>query len=230
MYNFKLVNVDTDSISICKQDGSPFTNEEEARLLKELNSLFPETVVWDDDGSYQTVVVLKAKNYILYDGKQVKIKGSALKATQKAPALKEFLKEVIDYIIFHDNIKYEDIIQIYLKYVKEIGDIKDIKRWAARKTISDKVLMNDRTNEVKLRNAIQGTEIVEGDRAYVYYTPDNDLRLVQHFDGNYNKARLYKNLYDTAWVFESILDCELLFKNYALKKNQKELEVILNEK
>lgn len=123
----------------------------------------------------------------------------------------------------------EDILGIYNSYVNEISNIKDIKRWAARKTISDKVLNSERTNESKLRDAIEGTEIVEGDRCYVYYTPDNELKLVQDFDGNYNKDRLYQNLYDTAWVFESVLDCEMLFTNYKLKKNKKLLEEMLTK-
>jgi hypothetical protein len=229
MHNFKLVNADTDSITICKQDEAPFTEEERALLLEDLNSQFPEGIHWEDDGYYPKVVVLKAKNYILYDGKKIKLKGSALKATMKAPALREFIKEIINYIIFNDTINQMELIDIYYKYVKEINNITDIKRWATRKTISEKVLKSERTNESKIRDAIEGSEIVEGDRCYVYYTPDNSLKLVQDFDNDYNKDRLFQNLYDTAWVFETVLDCEFLFPNFKLKKNKKQLENIIND-
>lgn len=227
-YNFKLVNADTDSITVCKQDGAAFSEEERERLLIELNKQFPSGIHWEDDGYYPKICVLKAKNYILYDGKKIKIKGSALKASTKAPALKDFINEIIKYIIYKDTINQMELIDIYYKYVKEIDKVTDIKRWATRKTISEKILKGERKNETKVRDAIQGSEIVEGDRCYVYYTPDNNLKLIQDFDNDYNKDRLYQNLYDTAWVFESVLDCEFLFPNFKLKKNKKQLENLLN--
>jgi len=223
----KIVNADTDSISFAKSNEGEFSEAECDELLADLNAQYPEKIKFEDDGLFKRVCVLKAKNYILYDGKKIKIKGSALKATTKSPALKEFINKIIEYMIHTPGMQQEDILGIYTSYVKEISNIQEIKRWAARKTISDKVLNSERTNESKLRDAIEGTEIVEGDRCYVYYTPENELKLVQDFDGNYNKDRLYQNLYDTAWVFESVLDCEMLFTNYKLKKNKKLLEEIL---
>ncbi len=225
--NYLLGPVDTDSISFCKPDFSPFSKEEQDSLLKEINALLPELIQYDHDGYFPKVICLKAKNYILYDGSKVKIKGSALKATTKCPALKEFIKRIIDYMVYNDNIIDNDLISLYNQYVKEIMNVKDISRWSARKTISDKVLESDRTNEAKLRTAIEGSEIVEGDRCHVYYKSDNSLSLVQNFDGDYNKDRLLQNLYDTAYTFETVLDCDKLFKNYKLKKNKKDLEELL---
>lgn len=228
MYDFQLINADTDSISICKKDGSPFTEEEEVRLLKELNSLFPETIEWDDDGTFEKIIVIRIKNYILYDGKKIKIKGSALKASTKSPALKEFINGLINYLVYNDEIKDEELVRIYNSYVKEVANIKEIKRWATRKTISEKILEGERTNESKVRDAIEGTEISEGDRCYMFYKEDNSLCLVEQFDGNYNKDRLLKNIHDTVCVFDTILDCKTLFPNYALKKNKAKLEELLN--
>lgn len=219
--DFFVVNADTDSISFSK--GQFISEEERKALLADLNNLFPERIKFEDDGYFLTVVVLKAKNYILYDGKKIKYKGSAIKATQKEPALKEFIKKIIDSIIENK----QDYYQIYLSYVKEISQIQDIKRWATRKTISDKTLKSERTNESRIRDAIQGSEIVEGDRCYLFYKDKDTLELAERFDGNYDKDRLYGKLYDTAWVFETVLDCDLLFQNYKLKKNKKQLEMLL---
>lgn len=218
-----VVNADTDSISFNKPDGSEITEHERKELTADLNKNFPERISWEDDGYYLTVVVLKAKNYVLWDGKKIKYKGSAIKATQKEPALKEFIKKIIDSII---NYK-EDFYQIYIEYVKEISNIKDIKRWATRKTISDKTLKSERTNEVRIREALEGSECVEGDRAYFYYKDSNKLELVERFNGIYDKERLYGKLSDTAWTFEAVLDCELLFPNFKLKRNKKQLEMLL---
>lgn len=222
--NMKIVNADTDSISFCKNDESSITEEEQEFLLTDLNSQYPEKIKFEHDGYYPTVCVLKAKNYILYDGKKIKTKGSAIKATTKAPALKEFINKTIEYIVYGKEELETSLVLLYTEYVKEICNVKDIKRWSARKTISDKTLNSERTNEARIREALDGSEYVEGDRAYFFYKDKTTLELVERFKGEYDKSRLLKNLYDTVWVFETVLDCELLFPNYSLKKNQKVLQ------
>ena len=91
--------MDTDSISFCKPDHSPFTEEEQQNLLNELNSLYPEKIKWDHDGIYDVVVIVRAKNYILKkDGKVIK-KGSALKSSKTEPKMKEFINEIIEVLL-----------------------------------------------------------------------------------------------------------------------------------
>lgn len=227
---FKIVNADTDSISYCKPNGEEISTEEREALLNELNALFPRLIHFEHDGDnlgyYPTVVILKAKNYILFDGKKIKMKGNSLKATGKGTALKEMLKRVVDSIVYNKG----DIQSIYLEYIKEAAQVKDMKRWASRKTISDKTLTNDRTNEVRIRDAIAGSEYVEGDRVWLYNKTKTELALVEKFDGIYDVDKILNSVYDTIWVFENVLDCESLFKNYKLKKWKKELEELLNER
>lgn len=223
-HNFTLVNLDTDSITICKPDGAEFTKEEKLSLLDELNSLFPEKVKWEDDGYYDTIIVFKAKNYALYDGKKIKIKGSGLKASTKCAKLKEFTSKAIDIIIYNKDIN--EAIRIlqeeYMKLVVEILDIRDMKPWAARKTYSQNTDESDTTQAAKLRKVLRGTDYREGDRFYVFYTPDELLCLVENFKGIYDKKRLLKNLFDTMMIFETVIpDCDKLFLNYSLKKNEK---------
>lgn len=64
---FELVNCDTDSISFCRRDGGEITDSEREKLLNDLNSLFPNQILWEDDGYFKTMIVVKAKNYIMYD-------------------------------------------------------------------------------------------------------------------------------------------------------------------
>ena len=226
MYNFQLINIDTDSISVCKQDGAPFSQEEQDKLLRELNSIFPETIKWDDDGYYKCIVVLRAKNYILqtHDGK-VKYKGSAVKATGKPEAMKEMIKKIINSILENRN----DFQDIYNSYIKEACRVTDIKRWSSRKTISATTLSSERTNESRIRDAIEGTEIVEGDKCHMFFMPDGSLKLAEQFDGNYDVDKLLLMIYNTAWTFDNVLDCELLFPNFKLKKMKPKLEELLND-
>lgn len=102
-YNLTLINADTDSITVCKADQSPLSEEESSNLLKELNSLFPEKIVWADDGKFEKVIVFKAKNYVLWDGKKLKTKGSALRSGNRETALREFINETVACILNHED-------------------------------------------------------------------------------------------------------------------------------
>lgn len=220
MNNFQISNCDTDSISFCKNDRSFIPIDERKKLIKEINDLSPEFMQWADDGYYKKVVILKAKNYVLQteEGKTT-FKGSAFKDQKKEPALRQFMKDIINEIL---NETY-DYIDIYNTYVEKILNLTDISEWCTKKTLSQNVLEGTRLNETKLMDALEDSEYVEGDKLYVFYLPDDTLCLKEKFSGEYNKKRLLKRLYDTVKIFKNILDIEQ-FKNYSLKKNLKELE------
>lgn len=219
MYNLILVNLDTDSLSVCKPDGTAFSKEERDGLLTELNSLMPKMISWEDDGYYPSVVVIKAKNYCLLDekGKQ-KIKGSALKATMKEPALQEFIKTVIEYLL---NDKQDQLQELYFQYIRDIHNLTDIYKWASKKTLTAAVLNPERTNEQKVFDAIQGTELQEGDKFFVYFQKDGKLKLPEKWDKDnpdHDTENLMKKLYSTLEVFETIINMDL-FPKFHLKSH-----------
>lgn len=214
---FLIANADTDSISFCRADMAEIPEAEQKSLLEELNKEYPARIRFEHDGYFPAFVVLKAKNYILFDGKKIKTKGSALKDQKKELALLEFINRIISEIV-HGTAGYKEV---YESYVEEILNVQDIKRWSSKKTITDKVLNNDRTNEVQVRNAIAGTDYREADKVWLFYKSDETLCLAEKFDGDYNKVRLLKKLYMTSQVFESVLPVDDIFINYSLKKNQK---------
>lgn len=218
---FKLVNADTDSIMV--SNSNVLSKEEVVNLTKELNSLFPDTINWELEAVFSKVIVVAPKNYVLYDGEKIAYKGSALKASTKEPALKEFIKNILTVIIENEHVQDDTYKFIYSKYVKEIMEVKDITRWASRKTVTDNVLNAKRTNEQKVLDAIENSEYAEGDRIYCYFKSDNSLGLAENFNGDYSRDKLLEKLYKTALVFEPIID-KCLFVNYKLKKNKAILE------
>jgi len=226
MYNFTLVNADTDSISFCKSDQAEFSESEQEKLLREINGLLPEMIHFEDDGIFSKVICLKAKNYILYDGKTIKQKGSSLKSSTLEPALKTFLNNFISALIEDKDQQF--LIDLYHSYVKQIFDIKDIKPWCSKKTLSETTYKSDRANETKIIDAIKDTEYVAGDRIYTYFTEDNTLQLAEKFDGVYNKEVLVKKLNRVTHRFETIFPVKEMFLDYSLKRNKKKLEEILN--
>jgi len=201
---------------------SPFTLEERIAVLAEINSKFPELIKYADDGYFPRCIALKVKNYILYDGIKIKVKGSSLKATTKSQGLKDFTNDVIK-IMVHSKVEEinPQLQELYNTYVNEIMQVTVIKRWSARKTLSSTMQQSTRANETKVITAIEGSPYREGDRFWVYYKEDDSLCLCENFDGHYNKSRLLKNLYDTITIFDTVLPVKSLFANHSLKKNYK---------
>ena len=219
-HEFQLTNADTDSIMIHKDQCSPFSREERTELLNEINELSPKGLVWEDDGYYTNVIILKAKNYILKneDGK-ITYKGSALKSSKTEPALKEFLNKIIDSILT-EKFNYTEI---YNEFVNEILNVKDIKRWASKKSLTSTTYESERANETKIIDAIKGTEYKEGDRIFTYFDKEGNLKLVENYNNDHDIGRLLKKLHSTSKVFDAVIPKDT-FINYSLKKNFKLLE------
>lgn len=224
MYNFKLANLDTDSIMIVKQDQEDFSKEERKTLLKELNDLSPNGLVWADDGYYETVIILRAKNYILKKaGEKPKYKGSAIKATLKEARLRQFILDIIKEI----GLDRHNYVETYNGYVREIMNITDISGWVVKKTITDKVLTGERANETKVKDVIAGTDYRESDKIYCFYLPNKELALRESFTGVYCKNTLLKKLYATAKIFDTVIDVKATFLDYSLKRNKAALLEVL---
>lgn len=180
-YNFIIGPTDTDSISFCKPGGLEFSEEERIILLNEINSLSPEFIEWENDGYYKTCLALKAKNYILYDGEEKIIKGSAFKTSSKEIAMKAMMTDIVDAIL---NDKLDILQDIYKQYVKEAINVTDISRWAQKKSITEPVLKcrgyekytkeqlkakEMRPNETNIWDAVKNEELVQqGDKVYIY--------------------------------------------------------------
>lgn len=214
-HNFVIVNGDTDSIAFKKPDQTPFTPEEQEALLAELNSLMPEHIVWKNDKHYRRLIVFKAKNYVMDDGKRVKIKGSALKASKKEPALRDFITEVIELLL---KDRKEQVLFAYLSKINDISNIKDIGPWCFKATVTKKVLEPSTTFNRKVLEAIGNNPVSEGDKVYLFFKEDGSLCLRENFNGDFDRAKLYGKLRDTLEVFGNVFDVEL-FPDLTLKRN-----------
>ena len=217
---FTVPKGDTDSITLWN-NGKEFSAADKKYLLDEINNLLPEHIKFELDDCYDSLLVFKAKNYAYRVGEKITTKGSAVKSSTKSEVMKSFIMTGLTKLLYGSPV--EDIGILYETYIYDIMNVKtqdDIKKYAARKTLSSTMLASERKNETRVLDAIKGTDYKEGDRFHVFRMPDESLKLVEHFDGDYDKKSLLKNLYDTADVFCTVLPKEL-FKNYALVKNFK---------
>lgn len=221
-HNFALVGGDTDGLAFRKQDQAAFTKEERNHLLSELNSLMEGLITFEDDGVFPIQLVVKTKNYVLVDeaGKR-KTKGSALKASMKEKALKQFVQDIIEVLVNQNEVDNNQklVSEIYFKYAKEILTLTDISSWCSKKTITKAVLTNTRTNEKRIRDALKGRPVQEGDKIYTFFKSKEEISLLQDFDGTYDANILLGKLYDTLCIFEPVLDIKQI-PNLTLKKNK----------
>lgn len=221
-----LVNCDTDSITVCKKDGGEWSKEERIHFLEQINSLFPDKILWEDDGYFESITVVKAKNYVLYDGGSLKIKGSALKATMKEPALREMLHRLIKSMMGLEEKAFSDI---YHEYVIEASDIKDIQRWSSKYSVTEAVLTPKRKQEQDKLDAIKGEGLQLGEKFFAFFAENGRLCLTKNYKGCYHKDKIYQKIFDTARILQSIYDVKALIPNYKLKRNKNILEEMLDD-
>lgn len=222
-HDFLIPIVDTDSLTICKKNKELFCKEEVDTLTEEINSLTPELIRWEFEFNISKIIVLKSKNYILYDGKKIKTKGSSLRDQKCEVALREMIDTMIAILVNGES--HHKLTDIYHQYIKEAMNIKNIKRWSSKKTLTEKTESSTRANETKLKDAVKGSEYRQADKVWVFFKNDDTLCLAENFDSvDYNKKRLLEKLFKKTQVFKSVLDTKNLFINYSLKRNEKLLE------
>lgn len=236
-HNWKLVNIDTDAVSFCKQDESPFTEEEYNNAISELNKIMYSE--WEDDGVFDRVLVVKAKNYVLKPRGQnkYKYKGSSLTDAKKEVALVELLHKLIEDLIENNGNSLNDI---YTKYVKEAYNIEDINRWTTKKSITSKVLNPIRANEENILNAVKHLNPREGNKFWLYtalngkipeiknkttnpYCPLNKdlepkmidnaiLKVADEWSNDEHKLHYVGRVYSTLEILKSVIDIKQFIK------------------
>jgi DNA polymerase elongation subunit (family B) len=211
-----LVNADTDSVAYVPKSG---TMQEH---LKQLNDISPDGINWEDDGIFDSIIVVKVKNYAMKQGDKVTIKGSGLKASMKEPALRNFIDLSIQGLLNGETEEYIEF--LYTRLVDDITfGLRDIKDWCSKKTITTAVLNPGRTNEKRVLDSIQGENVQEGDKIHVFFKTPIELCLDKHYNGTYDKDKLYEKLYKTVKILEPVLNMST-FPNFKLKRNKGLLE------
>lgn len=248
-HSFELVNVDTDSFSIT--NGLRPTSDEFNNQIEELNSIYPELIVWEDDGIFDKVIVVKAKNYVLKTGDKIKYKGSSITDQKKEPMLIGFLHEVIDHLIEGTQ---DCIPKAYKAFCQHALKPDNIKQWCVKKTITSAVLNPARLNEEKVLDACNEAikagvigKIQEGDKVYLYQAIDGEvqkvtkgekvflkdgtpkmvenkvLRFPELYNNDMDKWHYVQRVYNTLKILENVVNMDDIEK-YHLKSKRNLLE------
>ena len=241
-----LANADTDSILHTK--GRPMTMDEIIKDLEDLNSRSPDGIEWKRDGYYKKGIIISAKNYVLWDGKELIYKGASLRSQNKEPALTEMIKSFVWAAL---DSKESEIKNMYHDYIREANNVKDISRWASKVTVTEAVLEGEGTRQKKQRAAIGDKYVQEGDKLFMYpaisglkqksakgklkfykktglpmMEPNRIVRLLENWNNDIDTQHLMGRVFDTAMILESVLGKDY-FLDYTLKRNKAELEGVL---
>jgi DNA polymerase elongation subunit (family B) len=189
---FVLAHADTDSITFCKKDQTPFSESERMAILKNLNSLFPSRIRWEPEKPIEKMLVVTKRAYAMQfeDGALV-IKGNSLRGNQRPRAFKECVQLLVKSRFEGNEEAAKDL---KASYLNEIETLTDISRFAFRKRITSAVVSSERTFEKKLRLALFGSNYVHDDRVHFYFCKNQSIKLAQNWNGDHCKKRLLQQL------------------------------------
>lgn len=91
----EILEADTDGIYLASARWAA----EPAKLLAAVAGVLPEGIELEHDGSYRAMFCYKAKNYALFDGAKVTIRGSALRSRGIEPYLKRLGDQLIRFML-----------------------------------------------------------------------------------------------------------------------------------
>ena len=93
-----ILEADTDGIYL----SSEHYYQKPEELLALVATILPEGIELEYDGRYQAMWCYKAKNYALYDGTEVTLRGSALRSRGIEPYLKKLSDQLITFLVGAD--------------------------------------------------------------------------------------------------------------------------------
>ncbi|MCB1453990.1 MAG: ribonuclease H-like domain-containing protein, partial [Rhizobiaceae bacterium] len=90
-----------------------------ASLLEQMKGVLPAGIELEFDGSYRAMFCYKAKNYALYDGQKITLKGSALRSRGIEPFLKKLSDQLIRYLLGADPVRPETLLADYRERIAD---------------------------------------------------------------------------------------------------------------
>lgn len=177
--NCIILEADTDGIYL----SSPQYFGDPLKLLELVGPVMPKGVELEFDGRYNSMFSYKAKNYALYDGEKVTIRGSALRSRGMEPFLKEITDSMINYLLGASADDPNILINEFRSAIEE-GNI-DVEQLAKSERLSQnpevyskKIEIGRTPRRASLEVALKMKPVPKmGDKVTYYITPGEKKRL-----------------------------------------------------
>jgi len=108
-----ILEADTDGIYLSSDEF--FDRPEE--LLARVETTLPEGIELEHDGRYEAMFCYKAKNYVLFDGKKITIRGSALRSRGIEPYLKKLSDRLVHFLVGAEAESPATLVEDYRKKI-----------------------------------------------------------------------------------------------------------------
>jgi len=167
------LEADTDGIYVA---ANQYFDDPDALLVK-AQRILPEGIELEYDGRYETMFCYKAKNYALYDGEKVVIRGSAMRSRGIEPFLKELTQTLIRFLLGAEEQDPADLANAIEARI-ESGDF-DIERLAKSEILSQnpeayrkKIEAGGKPRRASAEVALMmGDQVRMGDRISFFISP-----------------------------------------------------------
>ncbi len=125
-----ILEADTDGIYVSSEEH--FSAPEV--LLEKVSEILPDGIDLEYDGRYESMFCYKAKNYALYDGEKITLRGSALRSRGIEPYLKRLSQSLISNLLGAGG---EEPTELVLHYRAEIEALRlPVEELAKTETLS----------------------------------------------------------------------------------------------
>ena len=188
----RVVEIDTDGVYF-QPPAEVKSDADEQAYVEKIGASLPPGIRLAHDGSYQSMLSLKMKNYVLVEPNGHKIfKGSSLRSRADERYGRTFLTDAVDLLLDEDPDKLAHLYHDLLEKI-EAGEMP-IDLIAKRERVTEKLLSSDMRK--RAADAIKGAGIKQGEFVALYQKSDKTLGLVQNYahdeDTDYYAQKLYK--------------------------------------
>ena len=187
-----VVEIDTDGVYF-QPPKAVQTVAQEIKFVERIGAALPDGIRLAHDGSFDAMLSLKMKNYVLVEPGGHKIyKGSSLRSRADERYGRAFMTEAVNLLLEE---RESDLSALYKDLIARIeGGEMPITELAKRERVTDKLLSSDMRK--RAADAIRGAGIRQGEFVSLYQKKDKSLGLVQDYardeDTDYYTSKLYK--------------------------------------
>ncbi len=188
----RVIEIDTDGVYF-QPPADIKTETQEAAYVEKIGRALPPGIRLAHDGSYEAMLSLKMKNYVLVERGGHKIfKGSSLRSRADERYGRAFLTEAVN-LLLDDNAPA--LSHLYKELLTQIdAGTLPLEQFARRERVTEKFLSSDLRR--RAADAIKGTGVRQGEFVSLYQKKDKTLGLAQDYahdeDPDYYAAKLYK--------------------------------------
>lgn len=126
-----ILEADTDGIYLSSEEYF----EEPQKLLRAAAKVLPKGIELEYDGKFQAMFCYKAKNYALYDGEKITLKGSALRSRGIEPYLRRLSDSLISHLLGAGGesptdlvLHYREAIENYTASITELAKTESLNQ------------------------------------------------------------------------------------------------------